>query len=47
MEHIFNIMLFPFTSNSFFLVFPSCCALVSALFGLIFRVVRGDYRGVD
>ena len=47
MDHIVNIMLFPFTSRSFFLLFPGACAFVAALFALISRLIRGDFRGIS
>ncbi len=47
MDHIVNIMLFPFTSRTFFLLFPVACAYVAALFSLISRLIRGDYHGIS
>ena len=47
MDHIVNIMLLPFTSRTFFLIFPAACAFVAALFALISRLIRGDFRGIS
>lgn len=41
MDSIINIVLFPFTSQTFFVVFPVCCVFVCSLFGLIRLLLRG------
>lgn len=41
MDAIINIVLFPFTSQTFFVVFPVCCVFVCALFGLARLLMRG------
>lgn len=41
MDAIINIVLFPFTSQTFFVVFPVCCVFVCSLFGLIRLLMRG------
>lgn len=46
MSHIINISLYPFTSHTFFVLFPCACTLCVSLFGLISRLIRGDYCGI-
>lgn len=44
MDHIFNIMLFPFRAGSSFVVIPCMFAFVCALFSLVYRLIRGKYN---
>lgn len=46
MDSIFSLALFPFTSRTFLVLFPAACALVCAIFGLIYKLIRGDFRGI-
>lgn len=46
MSSLFHIALFPFTSKTFFVLFPCACSACIAVFGLVFRLIRGDYRGI-
>lgn len=43
MVHIFNIVLFPFTSRTFLVLFPCACTFVCSIFGLLYRLMRGEF----
>lgn len=46
MDSIISLALFPFTSETFLVLFPAACSFVCAIFGLISRLIRGDFSGI-
>lgn len=46
MDHLLNIFLYVVDSGSAFIVVPCVTCAVCALFGLVARLIRGNYRGI-
>lgn len=46
LSSLFNITLFPFTSGSYFVSIPCMFCFITACFGLVSRLIKGDYRGL-
>lgn len=40
---LINITLYPFTSRTYFVILPCMLCFVSALFSLVYRMIRGRY----
>lgn len=47
LSNLISITLYPFTSGTYFVVVPCILCSVTATFGLIRRLMKGDFDGLN